>query len=109
MSIWSLVTELQGRTLKTLDQGKPFDIVSVTERDVLVKPHISDKERPIKRSAIEGAYNEMIRRGELDRAEVREKYSDYNPAYVVAILATFPNVIVKTKPIRLEYKIPHKV
>jgi len=54
MSIWSSVTQLQGRTLKTLDQGKQFDVVSVTEQGVIVKPHISDKERPIKRFAIEG-------------------------------------------------------
>ena len=104
MDIWPDVKQLEGKTLHTLDQNKAFDVVAVTEQTVLVQPYASGKERRIKRDEIEPAYQELHTRGVIERADIRERYSNYNPASVAAILAALPGVRHSTKPIRLRYE-----
>ena len=103
MKIWSEIKKLKGTTLKTLDQNRPFDIVEVTDQNVIVKPHARGIARTIKREAIEDAFGELALRGEITRADIRERYANYNPAYVAAILASLPGVTALRKPIRLYY------
>jgi hypothetical protein len=105
MDVWTEIEKLQGKTLKTLVQNKPFDVVLVGNRRVIVRPHVSGVERPIRREAIEGAFGELVLRGELTRSEIRERYSNFNPAYVAAILAALPGVTHILKPIRLYYQV----
>ena len=106
MDIWPDVKQLEGKTLHTLDQNKAFDVVAVTEQTVLVQPYASGKERRIKRDEIEPAYQELVARGMIERTDIRDRYSNYNPAYVAAILAALPGIRHANKPIRLYYEGP---
>ena len=46
-----------------------------------------------------------MKHGTLTRAEIRENnYSDWNPAYIAAILASFPEIEHTTNPITLYKK-----
>jgi len=104
MEIWSEIKKLKGTTLKTLDQNRPFDIVEVTDQKIIVKPHTRNIARTIERGAIEDAFGELALRGEITRADIRERYMSFNPAYVAAILATLPGATTLRKPIRLYYE-----
>jgi hypothetical protein len=99
--MWIEIEKLAGQTLVTLDQRKPFDIVEVTDHAVVVRPHKTGIERKIQRDNIEDAFKKLIAIGKLTRSEIREEFSNFNPAYVAAILAQLPNVKHSTKPIRL--------
>jgi hypothetical protein len=101
MNIWGEVEKLKGQTLRTLDQHKPFDIVDVTEHAVIVCPHKSDAERKISRDEIENAAKRLLAVGQLTRTEVHAEFSEFNPAYVAAILAELPNVKHSIRPIKL--------
>jgi hypothetical protein len=99
--LWIEVQNLKGRTLRTLDQRKPFDIVTITENTVLVLPHSTRKERPLPRTGIENAYRHLLAIGRLTLAEIEKEYAPYNPVYVAAILAELPGVKYKLNPIAL--------
>ena len=101
MNIWIEIEKLTGQTLVTLDQRKPFDIVDITDHAVTVRPHKTGAERKIPRDNIEGAFKKLLAIGQLTRSEIREEFSNFNPAYVAAILAQLSNVKHSTKPIRL--------
>jgi hypothetical protein len=101
MNIWIEVEKLKGQTLTTLDQRKPFDIVEITENTITVRPHKSETDRQISRDAIEGACKRLITAGEITRTEIHSDFSEFNPAYVVAILAALPEVKHSIRPIRL--------
>lgn len=101
MSIWNEIEKLIGQTLVTLDQHKPFDIVGVTERDMVVRPHKNEIERRISRGEIENAFKRFSSTGQLTRSDIREGFSNFNPAYVAAILAKLPGVSHSLRPIRL--------
>lgn len=93
MSIWLELKNLEGQTLKTLKQEKLFDIVDVNESVMIIRPQVRNQERPISRRAIEAAYQRLLATGQLTRADIRDEgFSEFNPAYVAAILAQLPNV-----------------
>ena len=100
MNIWVEINKLTGQTLRTLDQRKPFDVVKVTEHAVIVRPHKSEIERPISRDAIENACKRLVVVGEITRTEIHSEFSEFNPAYVAAILAALPEVKHSIRPIR---------
>ena len=104
--MWSHIQNLTGRTLKTLDRGNAFDIVSVGSATATVRPLASGIDRTIEREAFEQAFTELRTRGELSRTDIQKKYSSFNPAYVASMLAQVPGVSVKTRPIRLFYRKP---
>ena len=101
MNLWMEINKLTGQTLKTLDRRNPFDVVEVSEHAVVVRPHKSGIERKISRDSMENAYKRLSVAGEITRVEVRENFSQFNPAYVVAILAELPDVKHSIRPIRL--------
>ncbi len=101
MNIWVEIEKLAGQTLATLDQRKPFDVVEVSDHDVIVRPHKTGIERKIQRDEIEDAFKRLVAIGELTRSDIREEFSNFNPAYVAAILAQLPNIKYSRKPIRL--------
>jgi hypothetical protein len=101
MSFWEEIKKPEGQTLKTLDQRKPFDNLDITDHAVLIYPQATQTERPISRDEIENAYRHLVTLGEITRTEIPEKFSEYNPAYVAAILAALPNVQHSTRPIKL--------
>ena len=102
MTYWDKVKELEGRTLKTLDHEKKFDILAVSNKGVIVKPLSTGKERKVPRDEIDdGAYRELASNKEITRTTIEAKFSPRNPVYVAAILAELPGVRYKIRPIRL--------
>ena len=101
MDVWIEIGKLKGQTLTTLDQRKPFDVVDVTENAIIVRPHKNDSERKIPRDEIENAFRRLSTMGELTRSDIREQFSNFNPAYVAAIFAALPGVSYSLRPIRL--------
>lgn len=47
IDFWTEIRNLKGRTLKTLDRRKPFQVVEVTEHTVIVLPLETGNEGPI--------------------------------------------------------------
>jgi hypothetical protein len=101
MNVWIEIEKLKGQTLTTLDQRKLFDIVDVTEHAVIVRPHKNNIERKIQRDDMENAFRRLSATGELTRSDIREEFSNFNPAYVGAIFAKLPGVSHSLRPIRL--------
>ena len=60
INCWSEIRNLKGRTLKTLDRRKPFQVIDVTEHTVTVLPLETGKERPIPRAGLENAYRHLV-------------------------------------------------
>jgi hypothetical protein len=100
---WSEIRNLKGRTLKTLDCRKPFQVIEVTEHAVTVLPLETGKERPIQRASIENAFRHLTVTGRLTRAEIEKEYAPRNIAYAAAMLAEFPGVKYFLQPIRLHW------
>ena len=107
MEMWKQVKSLEGHTLKTLARGNHFDVVSVDTQKVIVRPHVQGIKRHIKWQIIEDAFSELVQRGEVTRVDIRDHYTQFNPAYVAAILAALPDVTFTQPPIHLFYQSEH--
>lgn len=94
---WTDLAGLSGTTLKTLGRGNGFDIVSVDEKSVVIRPHESGTERTIARRAFEGAFDAICSRGSLDLKGVRT-FNEMNPVYIAAMLAQLPCISSGSKP-----------
>lgn len=105
-ALWSEIGKLVGRELKTLDEGNPFRVVRMNDNYMEIFIAQTGKPRKIQRSEIQDAWNELVQKGELSRTTIHQKYSEFNPAYVAAILAELPDVSYETEPIRLFYRRP---
>ena len=101
LNIWIEIKNLNGVVLHTLDQRKPFEIISVTDNTVIVLPKSTGKERPIHREGIENAYRHLTVTGRLTLDELEKEFTPRNPVYTAAILAKIPGVQYKVNPIRL--------
>jgi hypothetical protein len=100
--------KLQGKRLSTLYQNKPFEITQVTEKQVILKTS-TEVQRPIPFKEIASAWRYLDRHKKLTRSEVRDLgFSEFNPAYVVAILASLPGVTHSLGPIILWIKDPKR-
>lgn len=104
MDSWDQIKLLVGKSLKTLDRRKPFDILECTDTYIIVRPHENKIERRINRQEIMNTLNELRMRKSITRSEIREHHAQFNPAYVAAILASLPDIEYKLKPITLYYK-----
>ena len=86
--LWRRVQSLQGKTLHTLTQKRPFQVVDVQDDQVVVLP-ISGKKKPwppIRRDRIEYIASLKLPREQI-RKRVREEFSDsVNPSYIAAIV-----------------------
>jgi hypothetical protein len=92
---------LQGKRLTTLYQNKPFEITQVSNNQITLKTS-TEAQRPIPLKEITRAWNHLQRHKKLTRSEIRDLgYSELNPAYVVAILASLPGVKHSLGPIIL--------
>ena len=94
--------KLQGKRLTTLYQKKPFEITQVSNNQIILKTS-TESQRPIPLKEISRAWNHLQRHKKLTRSEVRDLgFSEFNPAYVVAILASLPGVTHSLAPIILK-------
>jgi hypothetical protein len=93
--------KLQGKRLSTLYQKKPFEITQISNNQIILKTS-AEAQRPIPLKEITLAWNHLEKHKKLTRSEVRDLgYSEFNPAYVVAILASLPGVTHSLSPIIL--------
>ena len=97
---WPSICTLDGRELKTLKRGRPFEVV-VEDQGVVLSPVVSGKRRTVQRETLEGAFGALFERRELTGLEIAEEFSPFNAVYVAALLAALPDVAVCTRPIRL--------
>ena len=96
--------KLQGKCLSTLYQKKPFEITQVSNNQIILKTS-TESQRPIPLKEIARAWSHLEKHKKLTRSEVRDLgYSEFNPAYVVAILANLPGVTHSIRPIILQLK-----
>jgi hypothetical protein len=102
MDLWSKLSCLAGTTLTTLGTGKAFDIVEVNQKDVMIMPRATGTVRPIKRKAIQDAFDEVKTQGSITLKGLRS-FSDFNPVYVAAMLVQLPCITYTTRPINLKY------
>jgi len=96
-NLWVNLAGLSGTSLKTLGRGNGFDIVSVDERGVVIRPHKSGTERMIARGAFERAFDAIRSRGSLDLKAVRT-FNEMNPVYIAAMLAQLPCISWGSQP-----------
>jgi hypothetical protein len=93
--------KLQGKRLTTLYQNKPFEITQVSTDQIILKTS-TESQHPIPLKEIASAWNHLARKKKLTRSQVKDLgYSEVNPAYVVAILASLPGVKHSLGPIIL--------
>jgi len=88
--VWEFLHSRIGTTYLTLDQGHPFVLLSVSANAIVIRIGRTNRERSIRRSELEDSWNHLTSRRRLSRVEVRRLHSPYNPAYVVALLASVP-------------------
>ena len=101
MNIWGQIGRLSGRTLETLSQRKAFEVVKVTDSELELLLHSTDKWRRVDRKRIEEAWKYLEREGSLTRDQVQKNVSPRSSAYVSAILAAVPGVTYTLRPITL--------
>jgi hypothetical protein len=98
---WPSICQLDGRELRTLERGRPFEVVSVDDAGVVLSPAVSGKLRTIQRETLEEAFCALIDRRELTRVAIAEEFSAFNAVYVAALLAALPDVAPCIRPTRL--------
>lgn len=98
---WPSITVLDGRELKTLERGRPFEVSAVGAERVVVTPAVSGARRTIQRGTLEGAFNALLDRRELTGVEIAGEFSAFNAVYIAALLAALPDVAACTGPTRL--------
>lgn len=97
--------QLAGRTLYTLSQRRPFDVLSVDMYEVEILVRSTGRRRRVPLAEIEPAWRTLRQRGELTQAEIEKRWSPRNPVCVAAMLAALPGVTYRSKPItRLYYR-----
>jgi hypothetical protein len=101
---WAEVTKLVGKELKTLDRENPFQVLRITDTTLEIQVGHTGQLRTIQHEEIEDAWRELSTQRKLTRIDIRDQYSEFNPAYVAAILAALPDVTHKIHPIRLYYR-----
>ena len=85
---WDIIRQLEGKTLYTLSQRKPFRIISVLDDRVVYIPKAgSGTPRWSSREDIEYLIDLRIRKGELTRSQVAAEFpSEFNSSYMTAIV-----------------------
>ena len=91
---------LAGKTLYTLDYKRPFTFEGLIGNQVIITTSRGNP-RTITLEDTISAYKHLLSKGELTRSEIRTHYSNFNPAYIAAILAGLNEVDFTLRPIRL--------
>lgn len=98
---WPNICTLDGRELKTLERGRPFEVVAVGDSGVVLSPAVSGKPRVIQRGTLEKVFSALLDRRELTGVAIAEEFSAFNAVYVAALLAALPDIAPCTNPTRL--------
>ena len=86
-AIWEKVHRLEGRTLHTLYQQKPFEILKVTAKTAQLMPR-EGKQRPryVLREKIEHLAGLELHRDEMRKRVLEEYPTSQNTSYYAAIV-----------------------
>ena len=85
-NLWQHVRRLQGKTLATLHDAKPFVVLSVDDDRVRIRPQGGrGGERSVHRDQIERMAGMGLRREELRRRTAEEFPNNQNTSYIAAI------------------------
>jgi hypothetical protein len=104
MDLTTELRKLQGKRLTTLYQNKPFEITQVTNNQIILKTS-TKPQHSIPLKEIASAWNHLEKKKKMTSSEVRDLgNSEVNPAYIVAILASLPEVTHSLAPIILHLK-----
>jgi len=103
---WLHVVGLEGKTLHTLDQGHPFDVVEVGDKKMVIRVQSTGRLRNIRRAEIESAFQELQTARELSARDIGKRHAPWNSSFVSTLLAALPGVGHRLKPIRLYLKRP---
>ena len=91
---WPSIAALDGRELKTLERGRPFEVRDVRQDRVVVTPAVSGTRRTIRRGTLEGAFNALL---DVDQAacvalNARDLIIERGADRRVAVVGHFPFV-----------------
>jgi len=92
MNLQAELENLTGKSLTTLSRQMSFDLLAVTPTHLLLFIQSSGKERKLRWKEIESAWQMLQRESQLTRVDIRDNFSQANPAYVAALLAALPGV-----------------
>lgn len=101
MEIWTEISALKGRILRTLDRQKRFEVLEVDSNQIVILPASTKIQRPIRREGIENAYRRLMVTGQLSIKELEEEFTPRSQVYTATILSILPNVHHSLRPIRL--------
>jgi hypothetical protein len=86
-TLWERIQALEGQTLVTVSGRATFDVASVDDGYVRVVPRKTGKTRPIPHREFELAASLGLLTAEVTPIQLRrEGVSEFNPAYVAAII-----------------------
>lgn len=97
MDFWDQIKAFQGQTLKTVQQGKEFDVLVVEDNRVIIKPHSSREKKRISKQSIESSYQALVNSGALT-IKMTKAFSEHHPVYVIALISRFPNIKIEKWP-----------
>ena len=102
--IQTYIKELTGKNLNTLFQKKRFTVNGIQGNLILITTSTGTPRNVPLQGTID-AYHHIMKQGILKSTEIRENnFSDWNPAYIAAILASFPEIEHTVRPITLHKK-----
>ncbi|MBA2277364.1 MAG: hypothetical protein H0W06_06330 [Chloroflexia bacterium] len=84
---WERVQELQGKTLKTVSRGAPFDVMEVRNNFVRVAPLSTGEPRRIERTCFDLAAKKGLVTDDVKPSQIqKQSASVFNSTYVAAII-----------------------
>jgi len=90
-----------GQEFRTLARGRPFVLEGI-DGNLIIITTSSGSSRNVPLDGTIDAFNHVMKQGELLLTDIRRyKFSDWNPTYIVSLLASFPDIDYTLRPIRL--------
>ncbi len=91
------VRSLVGKTIYTVGLKKPNRVIEIRGRDVIVGTEKTPAGEPVPIKELQDAIDQLFARGDL---LIDKKTVGYRSAFIGAVLATIPGVIMETRPRR---------
>ncbi|PRD56031.1 hypothetical protein [Sphingobacterium gobiense] len=104
--IWKkAIRPLEGKTICTLDEGKPNEILKVTNESLTRDSENDSPSQTIPREIFEAVYNYIMVNGTISREYINEELPKRYSSIVCAVLAKAPNIAYELRPVRFYKKI----
>jgi len=94
---------MEGQTFLTLARGSKFEVLDVTQKDILIHVFSTDKERVLFQKEIETAWEALTRLGVLKQTEILAQGSR-SSAYIAKLFSELPGVSYTLHPITMRYQ-----